>query len=195
MEKEILKITVRYLLLLILLISCNKKPIDKEAYEIDKAIELVHTNKSINDTLLKFKQKLGVEFIPCIIITTDKYRILGFQIVQSKVKKSPPLKIDPLFKIRNVQGIDVLFVSTEKGSSKKYDIKVDSKTEELIEKGYVTLTGPSPLINSKYVNFVFCKDDDSVFKALTSDFFYKEEMKARTANKSFVIENYYPKCH
>lgn len=65
----------------ILIIACNKKTeeqSDKAVYEIDKAIELTLSNKSINDTLLKYRQEYGVDFILCYSIVKNKHRSLGF---------------------------------------------------------------------------------------------------------------------
>ncbi len=197
MEKEILNKILIILVVCIFICSCEKnanKVVDIEAYEIDKAIELVDSNKSIKDSIINMRKNLGVEFIPCIIITSKNHRSLGFQIIQSKIEKSPPLKIIGLYKIINVQGVDVLFMSNKVDMDGAYNLKADDTINKLIKKGYVTITGPTPLIDSQFIKFVFCINNDNSFVTLSSDFLHQEEMKYRNAHKSFVEEKYYPHC-
>lgn len=182
---------------IIMLTSCNKEnaPVDKETQDIDKAIALTTTNKPINDTLARYRKKFGVDFILCYSITTAKHRSLGFQVIQSKTEKHWPLKIgDGLHKITNIQGIDIIFCSSNKDRERKYDVTIDSKTQELIKKGYLKTTGESPLICTPSIDLVFCTNDDTSFVILSPDFLWKEEVKARENNVPYIIESYYPEC-
>lgn len=182
----------------ILFTACNKEkiaPVEKEAQDIEKAIALASANKPMNDTLARYKREYGVDFMLCYIITTDKHRSLGFQVMQSKTEKNRPLKIgDGLHKIRNIKGIDILFCSSDRDRERKYDVAIDPKTQELIKKGYLTLTGPGTLLCTPSIDLVFCTNDESNFIILSPDFLWKEEVKARENNVPYIIESYYPEC-
>ena len=110
--------TLSYLLVL-LLVSCRNEVHDASVLEIDKAIELIHGNKPINDTLQRYRKGYGVDFIFCYVITDDNHRRLGLQVMQSKGLKGPVMLLDRIHKIETVQGIDVLFVSSEWDRTKK----------------------------------------------------------------------------
>jgi hypothetical protein len=193
MKKGILKLGLQCILLGLLFISCKKEEANPEYDEIDKAIALIHDNKPINDTLLRYRKELGADFILCYIISKNNYRRLGFQIIQSKNEKNPPLEINGFYKVETIQGIDV-FLESSKTSQKKFHVTTDNKTKELIRKGYLTIDGRSPLIHSKSVDLVFCENDGSNFKILSDHFLYQEEMKARKNNKPFHEEYFYPRC-
>ena len=186
------------LLAVIILTACNKEiaPVDKEAQDIDKAIALISANKPLKDTLARYKQKFGVDFILCYSITTAKHRSLSFQVMQSKTEKTGPMKIgNGLYKIRNIQGIDIMFCSSDRDPEKEYNVAIDPKTQELIEKGYITVKGPNSTLCTPSIDFVSCTNDESNFVILSPDFLWKEEVKARSKDVPYIIEDYYPKCN
>ena len=81
MQNDIFKKIALCLFLLSLLVSCKTETPDTATLEIDKAIELIHANKPINDTLLRYRQQYGVDFIFCYVITDDSHRKLGLQVM------------------------------------------------------------------------------------------------------------------
>lgn len=180
--------------LLLLFGSCKEKPVDKEASDISKAVELIDGNKAINAKLLKFRKELGAKFMLCYVITNKKHMVLEFQILQSDSIKCPPLSIDGLYKIRNVQGVDVYVESSEMDRSKKYKIEIENDAKDLIKRGYLTIKGRPFSIQGGSVDFVFCKNDDNVFTELTFEFLSREEQKSRDKNEPFHEEKFYPKC-
>lgn len=195
MIKEILSC----LLLLFLMTSCKKETLEPKATltpaeaDINKGIALAKSNKPFNDTLAKFRKELGVDFMLCYIITKDKHRKLGFQILQSDMNHAGPMNLERPFRIETLQGIDVYFCSSENDSLKSQP-KIDTKTRELIDKGYLTATSRVTLYHSKSVDLVYCKDDDSTFVILPSEFLSRKEMEARSSDKPFHEEDHYPKC-
>lgn len=194
MNNNLFKRVAGCLFLLLLLGSCKNEEPDLAALDIDKAIELVHGNKAINDTLQRYRQQYGVDFIFCYVITDDNHRRLGLQVMQSANENGPPMLLDHPHKIETVQGIDILFVSSDWDRTKKYEIVIDGKAEELIKKGYLTRTGRPFCFQSQSIDLVFCKNDDSVFRILSSDFLWKEEAKAHDARMPFDERKFYPDC-
>ena len=182
------------MLIVFLLISCKTDYVSKEEYEIEKSIDLTMGNKAFNDTLHKFNQEFGVDFMLCYIISKGNHRRLGFQIMQSDAYDAPPINIENPFKIENIQGIDIYFC-TAKNDSTDNTLVIDGKTQKLIDKGYLTTNGKGFCYISKSVDLIFCRDNDNVFKILSSDFLVKEETKALKAGRPFVEEYYYPNCN
>lgn len=195
MKLKSLKFIVNCICLLLLFSSCKEKRIDKEALDIKKAVELIDGNKSVSAKLLKFRKELGVKFVLCYVVTHKKHIKLDFQILQSDSIKCPPLTIDGLYKIKNVQGVDVFIQSSEINHSKEYKIEIEKNAKELIRKRYLTLKGHPFCIEGGSVKFVFCKGDDNVFTELTFEFLGKEERKARNDRKPFREEKFYPNCN
>lgn len=198
MEEKILK-SIIYITLLFTLSMCKNKDgksnvKSKEVVKIEKAINLIKKTKEINDTLTKYHNQLGVNFIPCYIRETKKHRFISFQIVQSKKEKLPPIKIDREYKIEKIRGIDVFLSTNILDTQKKYKPSLDEKTKELIKKGYLTIDGNIYLNDGYTVYFVFCKDNNANFKILTTNFIATEELKARSQNKPFFEEKFYPIC-
>ena len=103
--------------------------------------------------------------------------------------------LDRIHKIETVQGIDVLFVSSEWDRTKKYEVTIDEKTKELIDKGYVTVKGSAGTYCTPSIDLVFCKDDEKVFTILSRDFKWKESEKLLKAGKPYDERKYYPKCN
>jgi|GEM_PF-6493598 len=103
--------------------------------------------------------------------------------------------LDRIHKIETIQGIDVLFMSSEWDHAKKYEINIDEKTKELIDKGYVTVSGHPSLFCTPSVDLLFCKNDDKVFTILSPDFKWEESEKLLKAGKPYDERRYYPKCN
>lgn len=194
MEEKILKSFI-IALSFFLITSCNDKNDNKEIEKINKAISLIKNTEAINDTLIKYHSNLGVEFIPCYVRQTKKHNILTFQIVQSRKEKSPPIKIDRVYRIEKIRNIDVFLSTNILDTTKTFVPEIDRKTEELINKGYLTIKDKIYLNDSYFVSFVFCKENDDKFKIINLDFLATEELKARNQNKPFFEENLYPKCY
>lgn len=195
MDVSMLRMSIKVMFLLLLFSSCEEKRVDKEAYEINKAVELIDGNKSIDAKFLEFRKELGVKFVLCYVITSEKHRRLGFQILQSDSIKSPPLTIRGLYKIKNIHGVDIIIVSSEMKESKKYKVEIETDTKELIRKGYLTVKNHSSCMQGGSVDFVFCKNNDNVFTELTFDFLGKEEEKVRAIGEPFHEEKFYPNCN
>ena len=194
MLKKLRKITAICLLSILSLASCKKESSDLGIIEIDKAIELIHDNDQINDTLRKFRQRYGVDLISCYIITTDKHRILGMQIMQSANQQGPPIKINRPFKIETVQGIDIFFVSNKSKLTHKYDLKIDNKIKKLVNKGYLTINGREQLYCTTSIDFIFCKNNDASFRILSPEFKWKQEVNTRNTKMVYDERRFYPKC-
>jgi len=128
----------------------------------------------------------------CYIITKDKHRRLGFQILQSDMDHAGPLDLVSPLRIATLQGIDIFFCSSERDTL-PYKPVMDTKTKELIKKGYLSMTKPGGCYLSRSVNLVFCKNDDNTFVILPSEFLYKKEMES-DSNKSYRERDYYPEC-
>ncbi|MCW4469938.1 hypothetical protein OGH69_13240 [Flavobacterium sp. MFBS3-15] len=187
------------LLLLCILASCKKETLEPKATitpaeaDINKGIALAKSNKPFNDTLAKFRKELGVDFMLCYIITKDKHRRLGFQILQSDMDHAGPMNLERRFRIKTLQGIDIFFCSSE-SDTVEYKPVIDKKTRELIDKGYLTDTGRVTLHESKSVSLVYCRNNDNIFTILPSEFLYKKEMEAHSNDKYYHEEDYYPQC-
>lgn len=182
------------LFVFVLLASCKKEMPDPVVVEIDKAIELIHANKAINDTLQRYRKDYGVDFMFCYIITSDNHRRLGMQVMQSANENGPPMLLDYPHKIETVQGIDILFVSSDRDRTKKYEILIDEKTKKLIDKGYVTVDGTDWTYCTSSIELIFCKNDEKVFTILSPDFKSKEADRTLTAGKPYSERKFYPDC-
>lgn len=195
MKTKFLKTETMLYLLIFIFISCNDRRENYESPEINKAIELIKNNKRINAVLDKLHKESGVKFIFCSVITNGKYRRLGFQVMQSKYIKGSPLKINKsVYKIENIQGIDILFASNDNVKMKDHPIEPDEKMEELIRKGFITVNGPESLMCNSSIHFIFCKNDDNIFTEITPEFVYEKEKEAREHNQPYIEDKYYPDC-
>lgn len=194
MFKKMLKITAICLLSILSLTSCKKESPDLGIIEIDKAIQLIYNNNNIIDTLQKFRQTYHVDFILCYITTTNKHRKLGMQVMQSANQQGPPVKIDSAFKIENIQGIDIYFISNKSKRTDKYYLYIDDKTRKLINKRYLTINGREQLYCTTTIDFIFCKNNDASFSTLSPEFKWKHEANMRKIGIPYDERKFYPRC-
>lgn len=194
MLKKLRKITAICLLSILSLASCKKESSDLGIIEIDKAIELIHNNNSIKDTLHKFRKDYGVDLIVCYTITTDNHRKLAMQVMQSANQQGPPIKINRPFKIETVQGIDIFFVSNKSKLTDKYNLKIDDMIKKLVNKGYLTINGREQLYCTTSIDFIFCIDNDATFSILSPEFKWKQEANMRNIGMIYDERKFYPKC-
>lgn len=172
-------------------ISCNR---EKENYDRFKAaVSLISQTKAINDSLIKFRDSLEVKFICCYISSTEKHELLSFVLLQTKSKQFPALKVDKKYWIENIQGIDILF-KDHNDTVRIEDVKLNSKAQELLRKGYITKDNRNTLMRPDFIKFIFCKNNYNNYFAYDLNFLGVEENRLRALDKSFNEESYYPNC-
>jgi len=175
-------------------VSCNKSKneINNKMHEIDNAIALTSNNETIKDTLNNLKN-IGAEFIVCYVDSDENYNKICFDNIHFANSKIRSYKIQGDFKLKVIQGIDVLFTDFEHRPINN-NVKSEKRVKELLKNGIITFDGPALLTHDNSINFVFCKKDENNFKCFTYNMIGKAERLAYEKGKPFFVEMLYPKC-
>jgi len=191
--EEKFKKTIRQCLifsfLLFLLFSCVK---NNKNTVLDKAIELTENNEIIKDSLRKIKNK-GINFVVCFVDLENEFNILSFNLIHEPKKKFFTYNVRTDFKIKTIEGVDVLFEDFNDKSIKSPK-DIDEKTKELLDKKIISFDKRNTFIDCNFIEFIICKKDENNFKCFNSRMEIDEQNKMRKENKPYHRELFYPNC-
>lgn len=183
-----------------LMVSCDDlkhKKTDKNDIEIkneilDNAIRLTLNNRVIKDSINHLKN-IGADFIVCYVGSDENYNKISFDIKHFANSEIRPFKITGDFKLKVIQGIDILFKELEHRPISD-NAKSQKRVKELLQKGLITFNGQYILTHGNSIKFVFCKTNEKKFKCFTYEMLGKAESLAREQGKPFNDKIFYPKC-
>lgn len=191
MEEKILKIIKISILLFMIafVFSCKK---NKDISVLEKAILMTENNKIIKDSLIQLKNK-GINFVVCYANFGNEYNTLSFNLVNVPERKKYPYNIKTNFEIKTIKGVDVLY---EDFNDNKLVVpsEISNKTKELLDKKIISFSKKNRFIDCDFIEFIICKNDESVFKSFNTRMEIDEQKRARSNNEIYHREVFYPKC-
>ena len=90
----------------------------------------------IKDSLKKIKNK-GIDFVVCFVDLENEFNILSFNLVQEPNKRLFTYNVRNDFKIKTIEGVDVLFEDFNDKSIKSPK-DIDKKSKELLDKKIIS---------------------------------------------------------
>lgn len=195
-----LKLILFSLINIFLMVSCDdlkhkkKEKNDTEFKNeiLDNAIKLTNNNSVIKDSINNLKN-IGADFIVCYVGSDGNYNKLSFDVNHFANSEILPYKITGDFKLRVIQGIDVLFTEFEHRTISN-NAKSQKKVKELLKKGLITFNGRNILTHGNSITFIFCKNNEKNFKCFTYEMLGKAEELAHKEERLFNHKVFYPKC-
>jgi hypothetical protein len=187
--QKIIKQGLIFSFILFLLFSCRK---NKKNTVLDKAVELTENNEVIKDSLKKIKNK-GIDFVVCFADLENEFNILSFNLVQEPNKRLFTYNVRNDFKIKTIEGVDVLFEDFNDKSIKSPK-DIDKKSKELLDKKIISFDKKNTFIDCDFIEFIICKKDENKFKCFNTRMEIDKQNKMRKENKPYHRELFYPNC-